>query len=244
MDKLFYCIRNKHEVNPFLDKLGVFEMMGDVSANPSIMIYPCNYKGITKNIDSGMSITGFPQCSVNTDMYKLWLAKNQFGVGLSVLGNVANVGMGVGTMVATGGMSASISGMQVMSGVSGLLDNMNTFYQASKEPNKVNQGNTKNNLLTAMKENKFKFYVQTLKKQYAKQIDDFFTMYGYQVNEIKKPNLNSRPYYNYVQTIDINIVGGVPNDDLNTLKNIFNHGVTLWKKSSKIGDYSVDNTPS
>ena len=30
MDKLFYCIRNKHEVNPFLDKLGVFDMMGDV----------------------------------------------------------------------------------------------------------------------------------------------------------------------------------------------------------------------
>lgn len=220
-----------------------FEMVGDVSANPSIMIYPLQYKGVSKNIDCGMSITGFPQCSVNTDTYKLWLAKNQFGMGLSVLGNVANVGVGVGTMMSTGGLSVGVSGMQVMSGVTGLLDNMNTFYQASKEPNKVNQGNTKNNLLTAMKENKFKFYVQTLKKQYAKQIDDFFTMYGYQVNAIKKPNLDSRPYYNYIQTIDINIVGGVPNDDLNTLKNIFNRGVTLWKKSSIIGDYSVDNTP-
>ena len=30
MDKLFYCIRNKHEVNPFMEKLGVYEELGDV----------------------------------------------------------------------------------------------------------------------------------------------------------------------------------------------------------------------
>jgi len=30
MDKLFYCHRNKHEVNPFLEKLGIFDNVGDV----------------------------------------------------------------------------------------------------------------------------------------------------------------------------------------------------------------------
>lgn len=30
MEQLFYCIRNKHEVNPFLEKLGTFDQMGDV----------------------------------------------------------------------------------------------------------------------------------------------------------------------------------------------------------------------
>ena len=29
MDKLFYCIRNKSEVNPFMEKLGVFDQLGD-----------------------------------------------------------------------------------------------------------------------------------------------------------------------------------------------------------------------
>jgi hypothetical protein len=219
-----------------------FKMCGDVSTNPSIMLYPKDYKGIADNIDSGLSISGFPQCSVNTDMYKLWLAKNQFGMGLNLAGNIGNIAMGVGTIAGTGGLGVGVGGMQVMTGVTGMLDNINTFYQAQKEPNKVTQGNTKNNLLTAMKKNKFEFYIQTIKRQYAEMVDDFFTMYGYQVNKIKKPNLNSRKYFNYVQTIDINIVGGVPNDDLTKIKAIFNQGVTLWKKTSKIGDYSVDNS--
>ncbi len=30
MEQLFYCIRNKHEVNPFLEKLGSYDQMGDV----------------------------------------------------------------------------------------------------------------------------------------------------------------------------------------------------------------------
>lgn len=30
MEQLFYCIRNKHEVNPFLEKLGVYDELGDV----------------------------------------------------------------------------------------------------------------------------------------------------------------------------------------------------------------------
>jgi hypothetical protein len=81
----------------------------------------------------------------------------------------------------------------------------------------------------------------TIKKEYAKRIDEFFTMYGYKVNSLKIPNVSDRPYWNYVQTIDVNIKGSIPHNDMKRLKQMYNEGVTLWKSASYFLDYTKDN---
>lgn len=220
-----------------------FKMYGDVSANPSVTLIPISYKGIEMNYDCGISIGGFPQCSYMTDTFKLWLAKNQFGVALDTAGNIGQIIAGIALTTGSGGTAGAIGATQIVSGATGILNTINGVYQASKEPNKANTGNTKNNLLTAIKMNKFEFYWQRIKKEYAKTIDDFFTMYGYATNLVKVPNVSSRPYFNYVQTVDVNIVGGIPSQDMELLKSVYNNGVTLWKPSATIGDYSVNNSP-
>lgn len=225
-------------------KLFRFALRGDVSISPSVTLYPYHYKGIAENYDCGISISGFPQCSFNSDTFKLWLAKNQFGLGLDTMVNVGQIVSGVATALSTGGAGAALGVQMATSGVSGILGTMNNVYQASKEPNKSHSGSAKNNLLTAIKKNKFDIYYQTIKGHYAQTIDDFFTMYGYQTNRVKTPNVSSRPFFNYVQTIDVNIVGGIPMEDMKRLKQMYNNGVTLWKPTATIGDYSVDNSPS
>ena len=92
--------------------------------------------------------------------------------------------------------------------------------------------------------NKFDIYYRSIKREYAQTVDDFFTMFGYQTNRVKVPNVSSRPCFNYVQTIDINIIGAIPNDDMLKLKNIYNSGVTLWKPTATVGDYSGNNAPT
>ena len=92
--------------------------------------------------------------------------------------------------------------------------------------------------------NTLTIYIRKIKKHQAKIIDDFFTMFGYQTNSVKVPNISSRPYFNYVQTKGVNIVGSIPNDDMRILKAMFDNGVTLWKSTATVGDYSVDNSPS
>lgn len=227
-----------------------FTMYADISANPTVTLIPKNYKGIVKNYDAGISISGFPQISLNTDTFKLWLAKNQYSVGMSALAGVAQIVTGVAAVAAapaTGGASLGIAGIMgsssVISGVQGVASTINGVYQASKEPNSATPGGGKTNLLTAMKMNKFDYHIQTIRREHARTIDDFFTMYGYQTNKIKVPNLSSRPHFNYVQTVDINIVGGIPSDDMEILKHVYNSGVTLWKHTATVGDYSVDNRP-
>lgn len=81
----------------------------------------------------------------------------------------------------------------------------------------------------------------SIKQEYAKIIDDFFTMFGYKVNTLKIPNLNSRSQWNYIKTNNCNILGEIPQEDLQKLKNMFNGGLTLWHNPNTFLDYSQEN---
>lgn len=221
-----------------------FRMTGDISTNPSILLYPLNYKNVIYNYDEGVSIGGFPQCSYNTDSYMMWLAKNQFANDVEFHKSIYSICIGLASMFASSGMGTLASGGAVLNGVNGLVNNMVASNQASFIPNSGNSGNPKNNLLTSIKANNFDFYIQTIKKEHAQVVDDFFTMYGYATNKVKQPNLNSRPFFNYVETVDINVYGGIPQDYLLKFKSIFNSGVTLWKANATMYDYTVDNSPT
>ena len=82
----------------------------------------------------------------------------------------------------------------------------------------------------------------SVKSEYAKIIDDYFTMYGYKVNSLKIPNITGRTYWNYVKTIGCNFEGNIPQGDLNEIKNMFNRGITLWHNPTYYLDYSQSNT--
>lgn len=64
---------------------------------------------------------------------------------------------------------------------------------------------------------------------------------GYQTNELKIPNINNRPNWNYVKTQGINLIGNIPNEDLEIIKTLFNSGITLWHNPSTFLDYSQNN---
>lgn len=90
--------------------------------------------------------------------------------------------------------------------------------------------------------NKCCFAHFSIKYEQAKRIDQYFTMFGYQTNEVKKPNLRGRKNWNYVKTVNINITGDIPITDIETLKSIFNNGVTIWHNPNTIYDYKNDNS--
>lgn len=82
--------------------------------------------------------------------------------------------------------------------------------------------------------------IKQIKPEYKRKLQDFFKCYGYKVNRVKVPNLDTRTAFNYVQTESANITGRVPNEDLNELRAIFDGGVTLWHINN-VGDYTVSN---
>src|SRR5690625_4682694 len=86
--------------------------------------------------------------------------------------------------------------------------------------------------------------VYLVKKQitheYKRILTVYFNMFGYKTNEVKVPNLRTRQNRNYVQTKGCIIQGDFNNDDLNTIKRIFDNGSTLWH-TDDIGNYSLSN---
>ena len=79
------------------------------------------------------------------------------------------------------------------------------------------------------------------KYEYIKAVDDYFSMFGYKVNRLGVPLTNHRQNYWYCKTVQANIDGNIPNEDMQAIKTIYNNGVTYWKNPANIKDYSVSN---
>ena len=84
------------------------------------------------------------------------------------------------------------------------------------------------------------FYVMTITAQMAHCIDDFFTAFGYAVNRIKVPNINSRSSWNYIKTNGATFSGSIMLDDMRKLQAIFDRGVTIWH-TNDVGNYGLSN---
>lgn len=93
---------------------------------------------------------------------------------------------------------------------------------------------------TGWKNMHFYVMIKTIRQEYVTQITNYFKMFGYKVNKLEIPNTKSRANYNYIKTIDANIVGNIPANDLSAIKGIFDKGVTIWH-GDYVGDYSKAN---
>lgn len=125
-----------------------------------------------------------------------------------------------------------------------VLAQQNADYSASIEANTMGGTITSGSLGLAGRPLYFEFSRWHLNDDRIRAIDDYFNMFGYATNRTKVPNINSRPHWNYVQTIDCNIHGDMPSDDRQAIKAIFDHGVRFWKNGDEIGRYDLDNRPN
>ena len=83
----------------------------------------------------------------------------------------------------------------------------------------------------------FKGQLITVTAENIKMIDDYFSMFGYKINQIKVPQFNSRPYWNYIKTSGVNLIGNVPQNALNIIKQMFDSGSTMWHNISYMYKY-------
>lgn len=207
-----------------------FEMTGDITPNPNIILYPLSYKGVTKNINEKMGLNGFPQCCYNIDAYKAWLAQN--GSNIAVQG-ISSAFTMVGS-AALGNMPGVIMGAQ------GVFNSLREITVQQSRPPQAN-GAQGSSVQAASRLKDFRFYGAQIKAEYAKVIDDFFSMYGYATHRLKVPNITGRESWNYVKTIDSVIVGSVPFNDMAKIRSIFDSGITFWH-GDYVGDYSRRNS--
>ena len=219
-----------------------FKTKGSITPGCSIKCYPLNYKGVTNNYDEGINYGKFPVCSFNTDMYTNWLTQNSVNLALNMVSGAGQIVGGAGVAIATGGAGIAVGASSMVSGAATIANTLAQVYEHSLIPPQA-EGNLNNGDINfSMGINKIMFYKMTIKEEYARIVDQYFSMYGYKINQVAIPHTTGRANWNYVKTIGANIEGDIPEEDLNEIKAIFNNGVTLWHNASTYLDYSQDNS--
>ena len=76
------------------------------------------------------------------------------------------------------------------------------------------------------------YYQQPL-PEYMNRIGMYFHLYGYAQNKVMVPSISDRKYWNYVKTTDVRLkVNNCPKQHLQTLKAMFDNGVTVWNMAN------------
>ena len=238
-----------------------FKRYSEANPNPTIIYAPEYYNTNIENLKTELCIlNGYPTLASTEDYFNTWLAQNSQILQLSMQQEYNNYAVnnvtGFTNAVAGGvsqGMQGDFGGLitGVVSNAGSLALNITNheIYQKQVLANVNKQQLLPDNhtLGTSatmigydlLQENLFTHYC--IREEFARRIDYFFDMYGYFVKELKIPNLNNRPNWNYVKTIGANLLGNIPQEDLQTLKNMFDSGVTLWHNSATFLDYSQNN---
>lgn len=213
------------------------------------LFIPINYKVQTMSsnqlqVEERVSISNFPLCSYNIDTYRAYTAQMNSNLPLSAL-NSFNAGVtgGIASGNPIGGIINGLTGV-ANTAVNTVVANLLGTTSFAPEMGTRNQGNQESDFLLASGNKGFRIFEKCITKNYAQMIDDYFTAFGYAVRNVGTPNMNARPHWTYVKTVDCLVNGNLPSEDGGIIEGIFNNGVRFWKNHTEIGNYSLDNSPT
>ena len=210
----------------------ILRVYGVLCPGCSIRAYPVNYNGDGLGVDYGLTLGKFPEINFATDQYTNWLTQNSVNMGLGVAGSALSLGVGIMTS----------NPVAIASGITGVANSLNQVHQAEFIPSQIKGSANAGDVNYIIGANRFHAYRMTIKSEYASIIDNFFSLYGYKVNEVKTPNITGRSNWNYVKMINPNIEGYIPQEDLQEIKDLFSNGITIWHTTSHFLDYSQTNS--
>ena len=221
-----------------------FTIACSLQPDSSVYLIPSQYgapnDSITVNSNSmTIEIPKLPQIPLSLGYYNNWFAGNFASIVSSIAKPMLN------------GVAGAISGAQY-DGITGSISNsVPSFaeafgnyirkYDMQIVPDE-SVGCVKNTSGSVASRMKFSFYRAQITEQYARQIDNFFTMYGYKVNKLATPQFHTRKYYNYLKLGTIAIYGNIPQEHIDKITNMFKRGITLWH-SNDVGNYRSGDNP-
>lgn len=232
--------------------VGNFKITGVFVSTPCVMAYPVEYRSIDNDYDSGITISSFPQCAWVGDAFKAWWAQNRASVVTSGISTVIGAGITIGASLMNPALGAASAAMQFNSKVSAVNAGVNAASNVAgtlakisdlkNTPPQVHGQTQTDSLNSGMGRVKFTFYRMSIKYEFARIIDEYFTRYGYATKRNKVPNRNVRPHWTYTKTIGCTITGSIPCDDADAICSIYNNGITFWRNGNEVGNYTLDNT--
>lgn len=225
-----------------------FDKTGGCSQSSTLAYIPKNYNGNAgRCVEQAVYMTDFPTC---TWVYQAWA--NMYGqsqVDMFGLKFNSMVELPVANNAFNGvkGILGSTFNMDPVGMIGSFADTMqnetNAFAalsKATRTPNTARGGMNTTTSLVNVGSYTMGFRKYTCRREMAKQIDDYYSVYGYLVAENKVPNITGRQSWNYVKTNGASVVGKVPADVLKAINWLFDRGLTFWH-TADVGNYALSN---
>lgn len=229
----------------FPDASPEFKTALTISVGMSGLLFPANYKGVTDNVDEGIPLSKYPSVNWSADAYTNWLTQQGVNIPMNILGSLIGVGGSSANIISAQPQEKQYTKASVVGTLNNfageVINEIKNFHAAAIAPNIGANTNT-GDVAFASGYNGFLYQYMRIKKEQLIIVDNYFTMFGYKTNKLKVPNINGRSNWNYVETREVNILADIPERDLETIKNMFNNGITLWHTTSHFLDYSQNNT--
>lgn len=199
-----------------------FTLKGRVGGSVSVECAPLNYENDGDFLNA-LKLEDAPKLGFSSSYFDAWAERNS----VNLLSQLATAGINV----SSGNLTNAI-----MTGVS-IASQIN---QNSHNANAMSVPSASMIYLLSQMRYDFGIYKVSADKTYIERVDDFFQRYGYAYNKIGSINVHNRDIFVYVKTSDSTVVGAVPTDARNELKQKLDNGVTFWH-TDDIGNYNVDN---
>lgn len=241
----------KYEDFEMIEEQGIpqilFYVKGAMSIGYDVSLIPTGYKGVSENVNESIPLGKYPVAGWSSDSYTNWLTQNSVNIPLKILG-IGNTAIGYQSKMHYGEQLAGESSTQLASvGVgmniaTNILSTIGDFVMAKMLPN-IEQGSNLGSLNFSNNKLNFSFYQMRCKDEFLKQIDNYFTMCGYKICEIKTPNITGRRNFNYIEISKNDCLGygNIPSKALDVINSVAGRGLTIWHNHANLGDYTVQN---
>lgn len=218
-----------------------FNIFETTVPEPTATIIPYKYLSSVgeQRYDQRLTITNFPQCAYNNDVYKAYIAYNATSIPTKMISEGASGVLSTVSNVLTGNVGGAVS--SALNTATSIAQDVAQLHDISTRPPQANGTQTSSADFVIGATNVYARHL-TIRAEFARIIDDYFTMFGYATHRVKIPNRNVRPYWTYTHTRGCVIHGSVPCDDMNKICHIYNNGITFWNNGANVGNYSLNNS--
>lgn len=205
-----------------------FNIYCTIGADTQVCVAPVGYCKTGVNFDYAITIANFPETAFITDSYANYVALNKN----ALIFNMVTSALNSAAAVASGNVA----------GVTPIASQAVSDADAQNKPDAI-KGHLSGNMQVYSGACDITFNRVCLRAELLEAIDKYFDRYGYFVNELKTPDLKSRPAWNYIKTQNCCIVGDCPQSDINELKAMYDNGLTIWHSPYNVGNYYQNNRP-
>jgi len=232
----------------------IIQLQGTVTMPVSIKASPLFYNGMTYtdqgdtyyllNNDKTVEISNYPLGSVASDSYAAYIAQNGRSNDTALLmGTGASAAAGIGAIL-LGSNPVGAAALAIGAVASQVISYASNLQKQMDAPDTTRGSVSNGTIEYYFDHKKFKIAHMSIRSNFARQIDDYFSRYGYsQAGLVDKPDPTIRDLFVYIKTLGhcIKSIAGTSDMNANQLdkvNEIMMNGCTFWNPA-RVGSASI-----